>query len=67
MSDLKTEEKAKAESLFGYIDETHIPKVVTDIIEGWDNQSKQKQFNAILTVAHKDRVINYYQEFKKNN
>lgn len=50
---------------FTYQDETHIPRVVKEILENWDLQSQGNVFNAILTVAYKHRVISYYQEFKK--
>ena len=48
-----------------YQDETHIPRVVTSILDNWNQQSMGKEFNAILTVAYKNRVIAYYDEFKK--
>lgn len=56
-----------------YQDEKHIPQVVTLIIDDWEkqskgiinNESKPYKFNAILTVALKSRVMQYYQEFKK--
>jgi type I restriction enzyme R subunit len=63
--DLAIEKMARDKEILIYQDETHIPRVVTDIIENWDSQSQQKQFNAILTVAYKKRVIQYYKEFKK--
>ncbi len=61
MSDLEIEQAG----LFQYQDETHIPRVVERILESWDFQSQNRVFNAILTVAYKDRVIAYYHEFKK--
>src|SRR5699024_3639077 len=48
------------EGLFEYQDTTHIPVVVKEILENWDTQSNKKEFNAILTVALKTRVIAYY-------
>lgn len=56
-----------------YQDETHIPRVVTKILDDWEKQSKglrngaivPYKFNGILTVAKKSRVIAYYQEFKE--
>ena len=53
------------EKLFSYNDDTHIPRVVERILENWDFQSQNREFNAILTVAYKPRVIAYYHEFKK--
>lgn len=53
------------EGLFEYQDTTHIPVVVKEILENWDTQSNKKEFNAILTVALKSRVIAYYEEFKR--
>jgi hypothetical protein len=62
---ITVEEKAFSEGLFEYQDETHIPRVVERILNNWDSQSQGRQFNAILTVAYRDRVIAYYKEFKK--
>ncbi|MBN2788911.1 MAG: HsdR family type I site-specific deoxyribonuclease [Candidatus Delongbacteria bacterium] len=59
------ERRAKKYGLLVYQDETHIPRVVTSILDNWDHQSMKKEFNAILTVAYKNRVIAYYDEFKK--
>jgi len=53
------------EQLLSYHDETHIPRVVEEILSNWKSQSQEKFFNAILTVAYRDRVIAYYNEFKK--
>ncbi|WP_202115084.1 type I restriction endonuclease subunit R [Gilliamella sp. Pas-s27] len=39
--------------------------MVEEILSNWQAQSQQQQFNAILTVAYKERVIAYYHEFKK--
>ena len=65
LSDLEVEKEAAKNSLLIYQDETHIPRVVQEILDNWDTQSQNKEFNAILTVAYKKRVIDYYKEFKK--
>ncbi|HHW93683.1 MAG TPA: type I restriction endonuclease subunit R [Clostridiaceae bacterium] len=64
-SEAEVEEKAFSEGLFEYQDETHIPRVVERILNNWDSQSQGRQFNAILTVAYRNRVLAYYKEFKK--
>lgn len=61
----EVERQAKKYEILIYQDETHIPRVVTSILDNWNHQSKEKEFNAILTVAYKNRVIAYYDEFKK--
>lgn len=61
----KVEQQAKKRKILQYQDETHIPRVVKEILENWDAQSQEKEFNALLTVAYKDRVIAYYNEFQK--
>lgn len=65
LSDLEVEKQAVKHELLVYQDETHIPQVVEEILNGWENQSQERQFNAILTVAYKNRVIEYFYEFKK--
>lgn len=60
-----TEVDLEKEDLFKYQDETHIPRVVSEILSNWEQQSQQREFNAILTVAYKKRVIAYYHEFKR--
>lgn len=65
MTDFEVEKAAAKEGILIYQDETHIPRVVTEILENWDSQSQNKEFNAILTVAYKNRVIAYFDEFKK--
>lgn len=65
MSDLEVEKAAAKEGILIYQDDTHIPRVVTEILENWESQSQHKEFNAILTVAYKSRVIAYFDEFKK--
>ena len=63
--DLKVETKASDEGILIYQDETHIPRVVEEVLDGWQEQSQNGEFNAILTAAYKERVIAYYHEFKK--
>jgi type I site-specific deoxyribonuclease, hsdR family len=65
LSDLEVEKEAVKNALLIYQDETHIPRVVQEILDNWDTQTQNKEFNAILTVAYKKRVIDYYKEFKK--
>lgn len=65
MSETDLEKQAKKRELFKYQDETHIPRVVKEILSNWEAQSQAREFNAILTVAYKNRVISYYNEFKK--
>lgn len=64
-SDLQVEKNAEERDIFVYQDETHIPRVVSEILNNWQEQSQQGEFNAILTVASIHRVIAYYNEFKK--
>ena len=63
--DLMVEKEAKKRSILVYQDETHIPRVVEEIISNWEEQSQGKFFNGILTVAYKERVVDYYKEFKR--
>lgn len=65
LSELEVELAAANEGLLLYQDETHIPRVVEQILSGWQEQSQYGHFNAILTVAYKERVIAYYHEFKR--
>ncbi|PAV27789.1 deoxyribonuclease HsdR [Virgibacillus profundi] len=65
LSELEVEKEAKKRKILFYHDETHIPRVVEEILNNWEYQSQQKLFNAILTVKFKHRVIAYYEEFKK--
>lgn len=65
LSELEVEQAAKKLKLLVYQDETHMPRVVEEMLRHWDSQSQAKTFNAILTVAYKQRVIAYYHEFKK--
>ncbi|WP_339162486.1 HsdR family type I site-specific deoxyribonuclease [Siminovitchia sp. FSL H7-0308] len=64
-SELEVEKQAKRRGILVYHDETHIPRVVEEILSNWESQSQGREFNAILTVAYKKRVIAYYHEFKK--
>ncbi|MGE6402805.1 HsdR family type I site-specific deoxyribonuclease [Bacillus cereus] len=63
-SEAEVEEQAAEKGILQYQDETHIPRVVEEILNNWDSQSQAKEFNAILTVQFKNRVIAYYNEFK---
>lgn len=63
--DLEVENMASEEDILIYQDETHIPRVVEEVLDGWQEQSQNGEFNAILTAAYKERVIAYYHEFKK--
>ncbi|MGG1615620.1 type I restriction endonuclease subunit R, EcoR124 family [Paenibacillus sp. NRS-1781] len=65
MSEADLEKQAQKRGLLKYQDETHIPRVVEEILNNWESQSQGREFNAILTVAYKNRVIAYYDEFKK--
>ncbi|NLY63059.1 MAG: type I restriction endonuclease subunit R, partial [Erysipelothrix sp.] len=62
-SDKKVEEESSKMELLVYQDETHIPRVVNEILDNWKSQSQDRHFNAILTVAYKNRVMAYYDEF----
>lgn len=64
-SEIEVEEQAVKKKLLVYQDETHIPRVVNSILTNWSQQSQTGEFNAILTVAYKNRVIAYYEEFKR--
>lgn len=65
LSEADLEKQAQKRELLKYQDETHIPRVVEEILSNWESQSQGREFNAILTVAYKNRVIAYYNEFKK--
>lgn len=65
LSETDVEKQASKKGILIYQDETHIPRVVEAILDNWESQSQQREFNAILTVAYKNRVIAYYNEFKK--
>jgi len=64
-SEAEVEMQAKKRNILIYQDETHIPRVVEEILNNWETQSQAREFNAILTVAYKNRVIAFYNEFKK--
>ncbi|WBW95262.1 type I restriction endonuclease subunit R [Oceanirhabdus sp. W0125-5] len=64
-SEAEVELQSKNRRILQYHDETHIPRVVEEILYNWESQSQGREFNAILTVAYKNRVIAYYDEFKK--
>ena len=65
-TDLEVEKEAKKRKLLVYQDETHIPRVVEEMLLNWEEQSQERNFNAILTVAYKERVLAYYNEFKRH-
>lgn len=65
LSEADIERQAKKSELLQYQDETHIARVVEEILNNWKSQSQEREFNAILTVAYKSRVRAYYEEFKK--
>ncbi|OOM05697.1 type I restriction endonuclease subunit R [Clostridium saccharobutylicum] len=64
-SEVEVEMQASKKNILTYQDETHIPRVVEEILNNWEIQSQGREFNAILTVAYKSRVIAFYDEFKK--
>lgn len=64
-TEAEVEKQAKKNGLLKYHDETHIPRVVEEILDNWEAQSQGREFNGILTVAYKKRVIAYSDEFKK--
>ncbi|MGO1370196.1 type I restriction endonuclease subunit R [Senegalia sp. (in: firmicutes)] len=61
----QVEKEATKRKILIYHDGTHIARVVKEILSNWEEQSQKMTFNAILTVAYKDRVIKYYNEFKE--
>src|SRR5699024_2437201 len=65
MTDLEVEKEASKRQIIAYHDDTHIPRVVEEIISNWESQSQGRKFNALLTVKLKKRVITYFEEFKK--
>lgn len=64
-SEAEVEMQASKRKILKYQDETHIPRVVEEILNNWETQSQEREFNAILTVKYKSRVIAFYNEFKK--
>ncbi|WP_414046928.1 type I restriction endonuclease subunit R, EcoR124 family [Macrococcus equi] len=65
LSEYEVENLAKGYGILVYQDKSHIPRVVSEILANWEEQSQGGFFNAILTVAFKKRVIEYYKEFKR--
>ena len=65
MEALALEKECKARELIVYQDETHIPRVVSRILEDWEFMSHDRLFNAILTTEHIFRAIKYWKEFNK--
>jgi type I restriction enzyme R subunit len=65
LAEVDVEKEAKKRDLLEYQNETHIPRVVEEILNNWESQSQSRAFNAILTVKYKNRVIAYYDEFMK--
>lgn len=65
LSEADVERQASEKQILVYQDETHIPSVVEEMLSNWETQSKNREFNAILTVKYKDRVLAYYDEFRK--
>jgi len=63
--DAKIEKEASQREILQYQDKTHIPRVVEEILAGWEAQSQGRTFNAILTVEYVKRVLAYYKEFRK--
>src|SRR5699024_5483197 len=64
-SELEVEKEARKRKILRYHDDTHIPRVVEEILAHWEAQSQNRKFNAILTVQYKQRVIAYFKEFQK--
>ena len=64
-SEVEVEIQASKRNILTYQDETHIPRVVEEMLNNWEAQSQRREFNAILTAAYRNRVIAYYDEFKK--
>lgn len=65
LSEAEVEMEASKRNILIYQDETHIPRVVEEILNNWETQSQAREFNAILTAKYKERVIAFYDEFKK--
>ena len=59
------EKECKGRKIILYQDETHIPRVVSRILEKWESQSKGRLFNAILTTGLISRAILYWKEFNR--
>lgn len=65
MSELDLEKECSKREILIYQDETHIPRVVSEILNGWEKQSQDRFFNAILTTGQISRAIAYAEEFEK--
>lgn len=65
LSEAEVEIEASKRNILIYQDKTHIPRVVEEILNNWQTQSQAREFNAILTAKYKERVIAFYNEFKK--
>jgi type I restriction enzyme R subunit len=65
LSELNLETECKEKGILIYQDETHIPRVVEEILSGWEQQSQGRFFNAILTTAYIGRAAMYAEEFEK--
>lgn len=65
MSELDVEKECKDRRILTYNDETHIPRVVAEILDNWDYQSQGRVFNAILTTGRIQRAIEYAEEFER--
>ena len=65
LSEAEVEQETSKRKILMYQDETHIPRVVEEILNNWETQSQGREFNAILTAKYKERVIAFYDEFKK--
>ena len=65
MTDLSVEKECRDREIIIYQDETHIPRVVSRILDDWENQSQNRQFNAILTTGLISRAIAYWDEFNR--
>ena len=65
LTNVQLERQARETGLIKYQDGTHMPQVVKDILENWERQSQNRNFNAILTVGRIDRAVAYLEEFQK--
>ena len=65
MSELDLEKECSKRNILVYQDETHIPRVVEEILRGWEKQSQDRFFNAILTTGQISRAILYAEEFHR--
>lgn len=65
MTELSVEKECRDRLMIVYQDETHIPRVVSRILEDWEAQSQNRLFNAILTTGLISRAIAYWDEFNR--